>query len=316
MTTRVRHTAMRGLLVGWVLLAASIAAACAPAGASASSAWWHLSAGPVPSNLAPGGSGTITLHVGNLRTALLAWLFARSQEARFLVRVEDLDTGRVRERFVGEQLHDLATLGLDWDGPVVRQSERLALYEDAVDRLRADGLVYECWCTRAEIREAASAPHGALPEGAYPGTCRDLTAADVRKALAQMADGYSTAAVTMGHLALKRAIRHAEANDLVSRNVAALADTPKGREGRPSKSLTLDQAVERVQAMRDAAVAVNPEILVLCHGGPIAEPRDAAYVLSRTTGVARFFGASSMERLPVERALTAQVREFTELSFR
>jgi integrase len=72
---------------------------------------------------------------------------------------------------------------------------------------------------------------------------RDLTAADVREALAAMAAGYSTAAVTMGHLALKRAIRHAEANDLVSRNVAALADTPKSREGRPSKSLTLDQAV-------------------------------------------------------------------------
>jgi predicted TIM-barrel enzyme len=81
-------------------------------------------------------------------------------------------------------------------------------------------------------------------------------------------------------------------------------------------ALTLDEAVTRVQAMRDAAVAVNPDILVLCHGGPIAEPRDAAYVLTRTTGVCGFFGASSMERLPVERALTAQVRAFTELSIR
>jgi predicted TIM-barrel enzyme len=79
-------------------------------------------------------------------------------------------------------------------------------------------------------------------------------------------------------------------------------------------ALTLDEAVGRVQAMRDAAVAVNPDILVLCHGGPIAEPDDAAYVLSHTTGVCGFFGASSMERLPVERALTAQVRAFTELS--
>ncbi|MBO0803817.1 MAG: phosphoenolpyruvate hydrolase family protein [Nocardiopsaceae bacterium] len=79
-------------------------------------------------------------------------------------------------------------------------------------------------------------------------------------------------------------------------------------------ALTLDDAVTRVQAMRDAAVAVNPEILVLCHGGPIAEPSDAAFVLSRTTGVCGFFGASSMERLPTERALTAQVRAFTELS--
>src|SRR5919107_1485285 len=100
-------------------------------------------------------SPTGTLHLGNLRTALLAWLFARSADARFLVRMEDLDTGRVRERFYDEQLHDLAALGLDWDGPVVRQSERLALYADAIEALRADGLVYECWCTRAEIRDAA-----------------------------------------------------------------------------------------------------------------------------------------------------------------
>ena len=121
-------------------------------------------------------SPTGTLHVGNLRTALLAWLFARSQEARFLVRMEDLDTGRVRERFYDEQLHDLAALGLDWDEAVVRQSRRLDLYAAAVAALRAQDLVYECWCTRAEIREAASAPHGDAPEGAYPGTCRDLTA--------------------------------------------------------------------------------------------------------------------------------------------
>jgi glutamyl-tRNA synthetase len=121
-------------------------------------------------------SPTGTLHLGNLRTALVAWLFARSQDARYLMRMEDLDSGRVRERFYDEQLHDLAALGLDWDGPVVRQSERIALYEDAVRALREAGLIYECWCTRAEIREAASAPHGALPEGAYPGTCLRLTA--------------------------------------------------------------------------------------------------------------------------------------------
>jgi glutamyl-tRNA synthetase len=122
-------------------------------------------------------SPTGTLHLGNLRTALVAWLFARSAGARFYVRMEDLDTGRVRERFYDEQLHDLAALGIDWDGEVVRQSRRIALYEDALATLRAAGLVYECWCTRAEIREAASAPHGDLPEGAYPGTCLTLSAA-------------------------------------------------------------------------------------------------------------------------------------------
>jgi glutamyl-tRNA synthetase len=122
-------------------------------------------------------SPTGTLHVGNLRTALLAWLFARAQDAHYRVRMEDLDTGRVRERFYDEQLHDLAALGLEWDGPVVRQSERIALYEEALAALQRDGIVYPCWCTRAEIREAASAPHGGIPDGAYPGTCLRLTAA-------------------------------------------------------------------------------------------------------------------------------------------
>jgi glutamyl-tRNA synthetase len=115
-------------------------------------------------------SPTGVLHLGNLRTALLAWLFARSAGSRFVVRMEDLDSGRVREPFYAEQLADLQAIGLDWDGEVVRQSDRTALYEDALVRLD----VYECFCTRAEIREAASAPHGPLPEGAYPGTCLHL----------------------------------------------------------------------------------------------------------------------------------------------
>jgi glutamyl-tRNA synthetase len=123
-------------------------------------------------------SPTGVLHVGNLRTALLAWLFARSQGARFLMRVEDLDTGRVRREHEAQQLGDLRAIGLDWDGPVVRQSERQELYAAALERLDEAGLLYRCWCTRAEIREAASAAHGPLPEGAYPGTCRELSASE------------------------------------------------------------------------------------------------------------------------------------------
>jgi glutamyl-tRNA synthetase len=122
-------------------------------------------------------SPTGTLHLGNLRTALLAWLFARSAGSRFLMRMEDLDSGRVRPGTDEEQLRDLAAIGLDWDGEVVYQSARLDLYADAIATLRAAGRVYECFCTRAEIRAAASAPHGPLPEGAYPGTCLQLTAA-------------------------------------------------------------------------------------------------------------------------------------------
>ncbi|GAA5059845.1 putative TIM-barrel enzyme [Thermocatellispora tengchongensis] len=85
--------------------------------------------------------------------------------------------------------------------------------------------------------------------------------------------------------------------------------TTKGSIG-AGTALTLDEAVERVQAMRDAAAEVRPDILVLCHGGPIAEPDDAAYVLARTRGVVGFFGASSVERLPTERAITEQVAAF------
>ena len=118
---------------------------------------------------APSPSGA--LHVGNLRTALLAWLFARSSGRGFFVRVEDLDRARAGAEAV--QLRDLAAIGIDWDGPVVRQTERTALYEAALGRLSEAGLTYECFCTRREIQEAPSAPHA--PQGAYPGTCRDLT---------------------------------------------------------------------------------------------------------------------------------------------
>ncbi len=121
-------------------------------------------------------SPTGPLHLGNLRTALLAWLFARSAGARFLLRVEDLDRPRVRPGIEEAQLSDLRALGLDWDGPVVRQSGRLGLYGDAISRLDAEGLLYPCYCTRAEIRAAASAPHGISARDHYPGTCRRLTA--------------------------------------------------------------------------------------------------------------------------------------------
>jgi glutamyl-tRNA synthetase len=120
-------------------------------------------------------SPTGTLHLGNLRTALLAWLFARSQGAPFLVRIDDLDRSRSRAGIAEQQLADLAALELDWDGPVVRQSDRHELYREAIAQLDAAGLLYPCYCTRAEIREAASAPHAGGQEGTYPGTCRELS---------------------------------------------------------------------------------------------------------------------------------------------
>lgn len=118
-------------------------------------------------------SPTGPLHVGNLRTALLAWLFARTAGSRFLLRVDDLDPADARAEHEAGQLADLAAIGIDWDEPVLRQSERRSAHDDAVAALVAAGRTYECWCTRREIREAAAAPHG--PAGAYPGTCRRLT---------------------------------------------------------------------------------------------------------------------------------------------
>jgi len=95
--------------------------------------------------------------------------------------------------------------------------------------------------------------------------------------------------------------------------VAHAGLTTKGTIGART-ALTLDQAVTLVQSIGDAAVTVNPQILVICHGGPVAEPEDAAYVLSRTHGIAGFFGASSVERLPAERAITEQVQKFKAIS--
>jgi glutamyl-tRNA synthetase len=122
---------------------------------------------------APSPSGE--LHAGNLRTAILAWLFARSTGRKFLLRVEDLDRARAGAEAV--QLRDLHAIGVTWDGEVVRQTARGPLYAEAISRLEAAGLTYECFCTRREIQEAPSAPHA--PQGAYPGTCRNLDAAEL-----------------------------------------------------------------------------------------------------------------------------------------
>jgi glutamyl-tRNA synthetase len=121
-------------------------------------------------------SPTGALHVGNLRTAMLAWLFARAAGSRFLLRVDDLDPADARPEHEAGQLADLRAIGIDWDPPVVRQSARRAAHAAAVEDLAAAGRTYECWCTRREIREATAAPHG--PVAGYPGTCRRLSAAE------------------------------------------------------------------------------------------------------------------------------------------
>ena len=126
----------------------------------------------VVSRFAPSPTGR--LHLGHAFSAVRAHDLARAGGGRFLLRIEDIDPGRSREAFVAGIEEDLAWLGLAWDGPVLRQSARLSRYAAALDRLKPRGLVYPCFCTRAEIAASASAPHG--PEGpAYPGTCRRLS---------------------------------------------------------------------------------------------------------------------------------------------
>ncbi len=143
--------------------------------------------GIVRGRYAPSPSGD--LHLGNLRTALLAWLFARCAGGRFILRVEDLDRPRVRPGVTERMLSDLRWLGLDWDegpdagGPYApyTQSERQEIYQGYLQRLRDAGLIYPCYCTHAEIARVASAPQQGDEGPRYPGTCRHLIKARHRQ---------------------------------------------------------------------------------------------------------------------------------------
>ena len=104
------------------------------------------------------------LHLGNLRTALISWLRARLQDGEWLLRIDDLDTPRIREGAIDAALADLRWLGLHWDGPVIMQSQRLGLYGSCLSALRREQLLYPCRCTRRQL----------VAGQRYPGTCRDM----------------------------------------------------------------------------------------------------------------------------------------------
>lgn len=123
---------------------------------------------------APSPSGD--LHLGNLRTAVLAEAWARTTGRGFVLRIDDIDASRSSEVSADRQLEDLESVGLTWDGAVARQSGTADRYAVALERLQEDGLVYECYCSRKDVREAARAPH--VVPGHYPGTCRDLDEAE------------------------------------------------------------------------------------------------------------------------------------------
>jgi glutamyl-tRNA synthetase len=131
---------------------------------------------PAVGRLAPSPTGA--QHVGNARTYLIAWLSARAQNGRVVLRMEDIDSPRVKVGAAEAALVDLRWLGLDWDGIPIVQTERLSAYQAALKRLQASELVYPCTCTRSDVERAASAPHLEHEGPIYPGTCAYLRAAD------------------------------------------------------------------------------------------------------------------------------------------
>jgi glutamyl-Q tRNA(Asp) synthetase len=137
---------------------------------------------PVVTRFAPSPTGD--LHLGSAYSALVAWKRAREGKGTFLLRIEDIDIRRSRRAFESSILADLEWLGLRWDGEVRRQSEHFGDFGKALDGLGKRGLVYPCFCTRADIAASAGAPHG--PDGPiYPGTCRHRPVEERRRLIAE-----------------------------------------------------------------------------------------------------------------------------------
>src|SRR5207244_3992187 len=131
---------------------------------------------PAKGRLAPSPTGA--QHVGNARTYLIAWLSVRSRGGEVALRIEDIDSPRIKPGAAEQAMADLRWLGLDWDGEPVVQTQRLPRYEAAFQRLQAQDLVYPCTCTRSDIASAASAPHAEHEGPTYPGTCSYRTVTD------------------------------------------------------------------------------------------------------------------------------------------
>jgi glutamyl-Q tRNA(Asp) synthetase len=197
-------------------------------------------------------SPTGLLHLGHAYSALFAWHRAREAGGRFLLRIEDIDTARCKPDFAAAILEDLAWLGLDWDGAVRMQSEHFADYAAALDRLDAAGLIYPCFCTRAEIA-AEIARAGGAPQGEagplYPGTCRSLA---VEERLRRIAAGESFAL----RLDVARAISRSgplsweeEGQGVVAAQSELLGDVVLARKDTPASyhlAVTVDDALQGV----------------------------------------------------------------------
>lgn len=200
-------------------------------------------------------SPTGLLHLGHAYSALFAWRRARDSGGRFLLRIEDIDRARCREEFAAGIVEDLIWLGLDWDGDVRRQSEHFADYRAALDRLAAQDMIYPCFCTRADIAGAVSAPHGSLGP-LYPGTCRALKASE-RRARIAAGDAYAM------RLDCERALARTgplawldEGLGTITADPRSLGDVVLARKDAPASyhlAVTVDDAIQGVTLVTRAS---------------------------------------------------------------
>jgi glutamyl-Q tRNA(Asp) synthetase len=192
-------------------------------------------------------SPTGLLHLGHAYSAHFAWRAAREASGRFLLRLEDIDLGRCRVEFAEAIQRDLDWLGLDWDGEVRRQSQHFDDYRSALARLEADGLLYPCFCTRAEIAAAMSAPHEA--GAVYPGTCRHL-GDDVRRKRRERGDAWAWRLDMAKAVARTGALSwHDDCRGTVSADPGAHGDVVLARKDFPASyhlAVTVDDALQGV----------------------------------------------------------------------
>lgn len=260
---------------------------------------------------APSPSGR--LHLGNLRTAMVAWLFVRSTGRDFLMRIEDVDRGRDAGA-AEEQLAELAAIGLDWDGAPVYQTARRAVHDAAIERLRTLGLVYECTCTRREILEAPSAPHAA--PGAYPGTCRDRSELDQAAARAAIAP-------RLPALRLRTDLHELTFDDLLLGSVTGEIDDFVLRRGDGAIAYNLavvvddaDMGVDQVVRGDDLASSTPRQILLQrLLGLPTPQYAHVALVLGPSGArLAKRDGAVTLEDLSEQGVTSEDVRDLLAVS--
>jgi glutamyl-Q tRNA(Asp) synthetase len=212
--------------------------------------------GDVVTRFAPSPTGY--LHLGHVRSALEGWRAARETGGRFLLRIEDIDHTRCRPEYEDAIIEDLRWLGLDWDGPIRRQSEHFDDYRAALAKLEAAGLLYPCFCTRreihAEIARAGGAPQGEM--GApYPGTCRKLNAAERAERLRDAAD-YALRLDVGAALARTGPLYWFEGDARLEADPAALGDVVLGRKEMPTSyhlAVTVDDALQGVSLVTRGA---------------------------------------------------------------